>query len=527
MRIKGLAAFMLFSSILFVIIFLSGAAHADAPGQPSEKTRFEYALTLYKQGAYDSAVKELKACITDFPKGDYADDAYYWLGKYYMANGLLEDGLEQFTNILTILPASDKASYAQYEIAGYWANPDNTKRDLQRAMAEYLKVPYFYPDSNLVDDAQYYAAQCQLKLGNYGKAEEELGQFPEKSPDSELAAPSLFQLGMAYLFDGKTDDALAAFQSVRDKYPAGLYSTNAINAIELVTRAREKRPLSVIASFGVKGAGPGNFAKPSDAAIDPEGAAYASDTGNCRVQRLKAGAGGLQADLPNMVMPSIEKALQPVKPAGLALGPKGLLYLTDASLYRVQVFRQDGKPVLYFGKRGSEGGQFETPAGIAVDESGNIYVADKGNRRVDKFDAFGRFLKSIGNDPASADNALKAPAGVAIDPQGNVVVTDESVDKVFKYGPDGKLLFVFANSPDREQFKLDNPSGVCIDAAGTIYVANTDRRTVLVLDRDLKPLMEFPSDGKKVFDTPKGMAVSASGVVYVVDTGANKIILLK
>ena len=513
--------------LLFLCVFLSAPALADTPGQPSEKTRFDYALTLYNQGAFDSAVKELKALIKDFPKGDYTDDAYYWLGKYYMAVGMLEDGLEQFTNILTLLPASDKAAYAQYEIAGYWANPENPKRDLQRAMAEYLKVPYFYPNSSLADDARYYAALCQLKLGNYAQAEEELRKFPEKSPASELAAPALYQLGMACLFDGKADDALAAFQSVRDRYPAGLYSTNALNAIELITRAREKRPLSVVASFGAKGDGPGGFYKPSDAAIDPEGAVYVSDTGNGRVQRLKTDKGGLGADAADIAMPFIDKALRPVKPAGLALGPNGLLYLTDPALYRVQEFRQDGKPIIAFGKRGSEVGQFETPAGIAVDEGGNIYVADKGNRRVDKFDASGRFLKSIGNDPASGDNTLKAPEGVAVDPQGNIVVTDESLDKVFKYGPDGKLLLVFANSPEREQFKLDSPSGVCIDAVGEIYVANTDRRTVLVLDRDLKPLTEFPSDGKKVFDTPKGIAVSASGVVYVVDAGANKIFLLK
>lgn len=523
MRKKGLAALLL----LLSVFFLSCSALADTPGQPSEKTRFDYALTLYNQGACDSAAKEFKALIKDFPKGDYTDDAYYWLGKYYMAGGMLEDGLEQFANILTLLPASDKAAYAQYEIAGYWANPENPKRDLQRAMVEYLKVPYFYPSSNLVDDARYYAALCQLKLGNYAQAEEEFRKFPEKNPDSELAAPALYQLGMAYLFDGKADDALTAFQSVRDKYPAGLYSTNALNAIELITRAKEKRPLSVAASFGARGEGPGGFYKPSGAAIDPEGAVYVSDTGNGRVQRLKAGAGGLNADAADIAMPSIDKALRPVKPSGLALGPKGLLYLTDPGLYRVQAFRQDGKPMFSFGKRGSEAGQFETPAGIAVDEGGNMYVADKGNRRVDKFDAFGRFLKSIGNDPVNGDNALKAPAGVAIDPQGNIVVTDESTDKVFKYGPDGKLLFAFGNSPGHAQFKLDSPSGVCIDAVGTIYVANTDRSTVLVLDRDLKPLTEFPPDGKKVFDTPKGIAVSASGVVYVVDAGADKIFLLK
>ena len=119
----------------------AGPAAPAAPetGQRSEAARFEYALSLYRQGVYDPAVKEFKDFIRDFPKGEYTDDACYWLGKYYMMNGGFDEALAQFNLILTEMPASDKAAQAQYEIATYWADPANPRHDYEKAIAEYQR----------------------------------------------------------------------------------------------------------------------------------------------------------------------------------------------------------------------------------------------------------------------------------------------------------------------------------------------------------------------------------------------------
>ncbi len=148
-------------TLFMLLLFAVGICSAE--DAPTEKTRFDYALSLYNQGAYDSALKEFKEYIKEFPKGTFTDDAMYWLGKYYMTNGQYEDGVEQFKAILAQFPGGDKAPQAQYEIAGYWYNPENPAHDYQKAMAEYLKIPFFYPDSHLVDDSKYYAALCQLE----------------------------------------------------------------------------------------------------------------------------------------------------------------------------------------------------------------------------------------------------------------------------------------------------------------------------------------------------------------------------
>ena len=55
-------------------------------------------------------------------------------------------------------------------------------------------------------------------------------------------------------------------------------------------------------------------------------------------------------------------------------------------------FSKDGKFIKWWGGKGKEPGQFNTPHSIAVGGSGRIYVADRANDRIQIFDADGKFL---------------------------------------------------------------------------------------------------------------------------------------
>ena len=55
---------------------------------------------------------------------------------------------------------------------------------------------------------------------------------------------------------------------------------------------------------------------------------------------------------------------------------------------------QAGKYLLQWGTRGSGPGQFQLPHNIAVDAQGRVYVTDRDNRRIQVFDANGKFITS-------------------------------------------------------------------------------------------------------------------------------------
>jgi hypothetical protein len=55
----------------------------------------------------------------------------------------------------------------------------------------------------------------------------------------------------------------------------------------------------------------------------------------------------------------------------------------------VQVFNRQGDLLYYFGRRGTQAGEFQLPAGIFIDREDRIFVVDSFNRRIQVFHYFG------------------------------------------------------------------------------------------------------------------------------------------
>jgi DNA-binding beta-propeller fold protein YncE len=80
-------------------------------------------------------------------------------------------------------------------------------------------------------------------------------------------------------------------------------------------------------------------------------------------------------------------------PTDVAFAPNGDFYVTDGYAgARVVKFSHDGKYLLEWGARGTGPGQFELPHNVVVDARGRVYVTDRENRRIEVFDANGKFL---------------------------------------------------------------------------------------------------------------------------------------
>ncbi len=69
----------------------------------------------------------------------------------------------------------------------------------------------------------------------------------------------------------------------------------------------------------------------------------------------------------------------------IAVDASGHVYIADYVLGRVQVFSNDGEPLLAWGSHGPEPGQFRKPAGIALDADGKAYLVSQTNNNVQVF----------------------------------------------------------------------------------------------------------------------------------------------
>jgi len=174
-------------------------------------------------------------------------------------------------------------------------------------------------------------------------------------------------------------------------------------------------------------------------------------------------------------------------PNGVATDGAGNVYVADFSNNRIQEFdcsgnflRAWGKDVVAGGGTGFEictaagsckagasgglGGEFNGPGadGVAADAAGNVYVADFFNRRIQKFDSSGSFLRAWGKDVVAGGGTgfeictvaasckagllsgglggeLEPPGGVAADAAGSVYVADRFNHRIQKFDSSGSF----------------------------------------------------------------------------------------
>lgn len=79
---------------------------------------------------------------------------------------------------------------------------------------------------------------------------------------------------------------------------------------------------------------------------------------------------------------------------------------------------------------------FHMPTDIAFDSHDNIYVLDQGNQRIQKFDAEGKYLATIGRQ-GEGPGELQFPMSLDIDAQGYLYVPDISNQRLQIYTPEG------------------------------------------------------------------------------------------
>jgi DNA-binding beta-propeller fold protein YncE len=153
-----------------------------------------------------------------------------------------------------------------------------------------------------------------------------------------------------------------------------------------------------------RGAAPGEFNLPTDAAFAADGSLWVLDAGNFRVQAFDA-----EGRFVREFGSAGNRTGQFARPRGLALDRDGLVYVSDATFCNVQVFQPDGALLLALGSRADARaqaqdapGRYLLPAKLATDASDaasvRLYVVDQYLHKIEVLrrlsDAEGRRLQA-------------------------------------------------------------------------------------------------------------------------------------
>ena len=282
--------------------------------------------------------------------------------------------------------------------------------------------------------------------------------------------------------------------------------------------------------IGLPGAGPGQFNRPRDLAVAPDGTLYVADTDNHRIQHLTRDGEVLHtwgsfADISKGPAP----AGTFYEPWGIAVGSDGSVFVADTWNHRVQKFSPSGESLKMWGYFGQAEAPeaFWGPRDVIVDASGRLLVTDTGNKRIAIFDTNGNFLSQFGSEGFDPGQ-FNEPVGMALDDQGRLYVADTWNQRIQVFEPDGAVGYSPVDAWDVSAWygqSLDNKPYLSFGSPGHLFATDPEGYRVLEFTPEGE-IVRFWGDygtGPDGFGLAGSVAADPAGGVWVSDPGNNRI----
>ncbi|CAH1242120.1 TRIM3 [Branchiostoma lanceolatum] len=217
------------------------------------------------------------------------------------------------------------------------------------------------------------------------------------------------------------------------------------------------------------------------------------------------------------------------------------------------VYVSSNNPVLTFGQKGSQQGQFDRPLDVAV-RGDRLYVADTFKKRVQVFDLSGKFCFSFltASNPESlvvqtdgtilvhcGEEVIKfspsgellkkldigvqctAISGLAVQRDGGLVVADFGQSIFLFVESDGTLVKQVGGQGLLKAQPFSSVSFVCVDNESNIIVSDSVQNCVQVFDVGLNFLNKFGERGRQPHNmwSPTGVSADSRGNIVLANVG--------
>jgi len=140
----------------------SGAEAAPTDvGSASEQEAYAAAFELLKAGRFGEAIDALRGFLERYPRGEYADNARYWMGEAYYVRREFEPALEEFRALVEQHPASAKLSHALLKI-GYIHDELGQAGEAERVLNDLISR---FPDTTAARLARERLEQIRAQTG--------------------------------------------------------------------------------------------------------------------------------------------------------------------------------------------------------------------------------------------------------------------------------------------------------------------------------------------------------------------------
>ncbi len=318
---------------------------------------------------------------------------------------------------------------------------------------------------------------------------------------------------------------MIASRSLSPPMRAGSYCVAAMALLSVLTACETKPAYRYEASW--TSAGDVEFVEPFAVAVAPRtGRIVVSDVDTRRVFILDG-----DGELVRSFGGPGDGAGEFRRPAGVAIGADGSIYVSDFALERVQKFTSAGEIVHEWGEDGSAG-PVPGASGLAVDDAGQVYVAGFTDQHVYRADEQGRIVERLGRAGGSGVGQLHYPTDASFAADGVLIVADTYNHRLKTWKRDAASATtdewgVVGSHPSRQALHV--PTGVAASPEGMwLHVADSANHRLVMLDRRGEAIDQWslPEPGPR--HSPTMVAVSPDGRrVYVTDPGNGRVIVLR
>lgn len=295
------------------------------------------------------------------------------------------------------------------------------------------------------------------------------------------------------------------------------------------------------------------FDDPTGIAIDKDGNAFVTDTGNHCIRKITpAGVVTTLAGIGRVAghQDGAGRAAKFSSPRGIVVDATGNLYVCDTGNDCIRKITSAGVVSTYAGTPGTPGfkngplknARFDGPTGIALGTNDTLYVSDFSNNRVRKLAKDGDVTTFAGTgvagalDGPGAYSTFQGLQGIVVQPNSQDLFVAEEGNHTIR-----NLLLEHAvstqlgsttpgSTDDRTLFATFRlPFGIARDVAGNFYIADAGNHVIRKADPQGRVTTLAGTAGSTGdddgtgaaarFDTPRSVAVDKAGNVYVADEG--------
>lgn len=262
--------------------------------------------------------------------------------------------------------------------------------------------------------------------------------------------------------------------------------------------------------WGTRGAGDGEFERPSEIGLAPDGSVLVADDELYRLQRFD-GAGRFLGRVLDE-----GDGYRTVDFNRFQIDAEGTIYFRGGGP-ELRRFSLEGIPLdpLTLRRPGSSGGDYymEDFRGLAVDPSGGILLAASSGTLL-HFTAGGDLDYQLGESPVMGASDFNYIGALAPAPGGGALGLTGSPPRLMRFGPDGSITTLFVAA---EVGHGPDVSALTTDAQGRIYLLDARGRALneLLPDGSLRHVLSFPLALADVVERADAIVAAPDGLFYL------------